>query len=105
MASFLTERRTKEIGVRKVLGASVGSILALLSKSYIKWLAAANLLAWPLAYFAMRKWLQNFVFRTPLQVWPFLIAGGAALVIALLTVSFQSIRTALVHPIKSLRYE
>ncbi len=105
LASFMAEQKTKEIGVRKVLGASVAGIMMLLSKEYVKWLVVANLLAWPLAYYAMHNWLQNFAFRTGLTVWPFLIAGGMALLVALLTVSFQSIKAALAHPIKSLRYE
>ena len=105
LASFMAEQKTKEIGVRKVLGASVTKILVLLSKEYIKWLALANLLAWPLAYYAIHSWLQNFAFRTSITVWPFLLAGGAALMVALLTVSYQSLKAALAHPIKSLRYE
>jgi putative ABC transport system permease protein len=105
LASFMAEQKTKEIGVRKILGASVPGILVLLSKEYIKWLALANLLAWPLAYYAVHKWLQNFAFRTGITVWPFLLAGGAALAVALLTVSYQSIKAALAQPIKSLRYE
>jgi putative ABC transport system permease protein len=105
LASFMAEQKTKEIGVRKVLGASVPGILVLLSKEYIKWLALANLLAWPLAYYVAHKWLQNFAFRTGITVWPFLLAGGSALVVALLTVSYQSIKAALAQPIKSLRYE
>ncbi len=105
LASFMAEQKTKEIGVRKVLGASISGIVLLLSKEYVKWLALANLLAWPLAYYAMSSWLQDFAFRISLTVWPFLIAGGAALVISLLTVSFQSIKAALAHPVKSLKYE
>ncbi len=105
LASFMAEQKTKEIGVRKMLGATVSGIVVLLSKEYVKWLALANLLAWPLAYYAMSKWLQNFAFRINLTVWPFLIAGGTALVIALLTVSYQSIKAALAHPVSSLKYE
>ncbi len=105
LASFMAEQKTKEIGVRKILGATIPGILALLSKEYVKWLVLANLLAWPLAYYALHKWLQNFAFRTSITVWPFLLAGGAALAVALLTVSYQSIKAALAQPIKSLRYE
>jgi putative ABC transport system permease protein len=101
----MAEQKTKEIGVRKVLGASVPGIVMLLSKEYVKWLVVANLLAWPLAYYAMHNWLQNFAFRTDITIWPFLLAGGSALIVALLTVSYQSIKAALAHPIKSLRYE
>lgn len=105
LASFMAQQKTKEIGVRKVLGASVSGIVMLLSKEYVKWLILANLLAWPLAYYAMSTWLQDFAFRISLTVWPFLIAGGTALVIALLTVSYQSIKAALAHPVNSLKYE
>jgi putative ABC transport system permease protein len=105
LASFMAEQKTKEIGIRKVLGASAGGIVVLLSKEYVKWLVMANLLAWPLAYYAMFQWLQRFAFRAALGVGTFLLAGGAALMIALLTVSYQSIKAALTHPIKSLRYE
>ncbi len=105
LASFMAEQKTKEIGVRKVLGASVAGIVVLLSKEYVKWLVLANLLAWPLAYYAMHSWLQNFAFRTNITIWPFMLAGGSALVVSLLTVSYQSIKAALAHPIKSLRYE
>ena len=105
LASFMTERRTKEIGIRKVLGASAGGIVVLLSQDYIKWLGIANLLAWPLAFYGMHHWLRTFAFRTTLTIWPFLLSGAAALAISLFTVSYQSIRAARTHPIKSLRYE
>jgi putative ABC transport system permease protein len=105
LASFMAELKTKEIGVRKVLGATVPGIVILLSKEYVKWLALANLLAWPLAYYAMYNWLQNFAFRIDISIWPFLLAGGAALIIALMTVSYQSIKAAVTHPVKCLRYE
>ena len=105
LASFMAELKTKEIGVRKVLGATVPGIVILLSKEYVKWLAVANLLAWPLAYYAMHTWLQNFAFRIGITIWPFLLAGGAALFIALMTVSYQSIKAAVTHPVKCLRYE
>ncbi|MHC4891716.1 MAG: ABC transporter permease, partial [Planctomycetota bacterium] len=105
LASFMAEQRTKEIGIRKVLGASVSGIVLLLSREYVKWILLANLIAWPLAYYAMNKWLQNFAFRTGFTIWTFLIAGGAALAIALLTVSYQSLKAAFAHPAKSLRHE
>ena len=105
LASFMAELKTKEIGVRKILGATVPGIVILLSKEYVKWLAVANLLAWPLAYYALHNWLQDFAFRINITFWPFLLAGGAALIIALLTVSYQSLKAAFTHPIKSLRYE
>jgi putative ABC transport system permease protein len=101
----MTEQRTKEIGVRKVLGASVVEILSLLSKEFSMWVVAANTIAWPLAYYAMNKWLADFAYRTNIDAWPFLISGVLALAIAMMTVSYQSIKTAMINPIDSLRYE
>ena len=105
LAAFTAEERTKEIGVRKVLGASSANILLLLSREFTKWVIAANLIAWPVAYYAMNRWMQNFAYRTSLGIWPFALAAVLALGIALLTVSAQSIRAALADPVKSLRYE
>jgi putative ABC transport system permease protein len=105
LASFLAERRTKEIGIRKVMGASVGGILILLSKEFSKWVVAGNIVAWPLAYFAMNKWLADFAYRTDIGVWPFLTATVLALAIAVMTVSYRSIRAATANPVDSLRYE
>jgi len=105
LVSFTAERRTKEIGIRKVLGASVSGIVALLSKEFIKWVLVANFIAWPIAYYAMNKWLQNFAYRINIDWWTFLLAGALALVIALLTVSYQAIRAATANPVEALRYE
>ena len=105
LATFMAQQRTKEIGVRKVLGASVVGIAALLSKDFLKLVLVAFVLAAPLAWWAMSRWLQNFADKTPLDWWLFAGAGLLAGVIALLTVSFQSIRAALANPIKSLRSE
>jgi len=105
LAAFTSEQRTKEIGVRKVLGASVPNLVALLSKDFSKWVLLANLIAWPVAYFAMNKWLQNFAYRTDINWWVFALAGGAALLIALLTVSTQAIKAAVANPVEALRYE
>ncbi len=105
LATFMAQQRTKEIGVRKVLGASVLSITMLLSKDFLKLVLVAFVLAAPLAWWAMNRWLQNFADKTPLNWWLFAGAGLLASVIALLTVSFQSIRAALADPIKSLRSE
>jgi len=105
LASFVTEQRTKEIGVRKVLGASVKGIVALLSKDFVKLVLLANLFAWPVAWVAMNRWLQDFAYRIDISWWVFVLAGGLALVIALVTVSTQAIRAALANPVKSLRYE
>lgn len=105
LAAFMIERRTREIGIRKVLGASVAEILTLLSREYIKWILLANLFAWPIAWYAMHRWLQNFAYRIEIGWWIFALAGGLALGVALLTVSWQAVRAATINPVESLRYE
>jgi len=105
LAAFTTEQRTKEIGIRKVLGASAAGIVALLSKEFVKLVLLANLIAWPIAYFVMNDWLQDFAYRIQIGWWVFALAGGLALVIALLTVSAQAIKAALANPVEALRYE
>jgi putative ABC transport system permease protein len=105
LASFFTEQRTKEIGIRKVLGASGSGIVLLLSKEFTKWIFVTNIFAWPIAYFAMNKWLQNFAYRTNIGPWIFVLSGLLVFVIALVTVSYQSIKAALSNPVDSLRYE
>jgi len=105
LISFATERRSKEIAIRKVLGASVHSILGYLSREFILLVALANLLAWPVAYYAMRTWLQNFAFRIDISLWVFLLAAGLSLAIAALSVLYKSLQTATANPVDSLRYE
>jgi putative ABC transport system permease protein len=105
LASFMAEQRTKEIGVRKVLGATVSGIVGLLSKDFVKLVLVAFAVATPLAYFAMQRWLQDFAYRVDIGWWIFALAGGIALVIALLTVSFQAIKAAVANPVEALRYE
>lgn len=105
LASFMAEQRTKEIGIRKVLGASVKQILQLFSKDFILWGLAANLVAWPVAYWVMKSWLQNFAYRVTLPYWAFFIAGLIALFFALLTVSVQTIHAALKNPVRAISYE
>ena len=105
LASFSAERRTKEIGVRKVLGASAPAIAGLLSREFTKWVVVANLIAWPAAYFAMKQWLQGFAYRAPIGVVPFILSASLALAIALITVGYQAVRAAFSDPVKSLRYE
>ena len=102
LASFTAEQRTKEIGIRKVLGASVSGIILMLSKEFTKWVLAANVIAWPLAYFTMKQWLQNFAYRTAIGFSTFIIAGLLALVIALLTVGYQAIKAARANPVGGL---
>ena len=105
LAAFAAQQRTKEIGVRKVLGASVASIVALLSKDFLKLVFVAILIASPLAWYVMRAWLQDFAYKIELDWWVFALAGLLAVGIALLTVSFQSVKAALMNPVKSLRSE
>ena len=105
LASFLAEQRTKEIGIRKILGSSVQGIVLLLSKEFLKWVAIANIIAWPTAWFISYKWLQNFAYRTNIGIWIFILSAALSLIIALITVSFQSIKAATSNPVDALRYE
>ena len=105
LASFTTTQRTREIGIRKALGATMGSVLFLLSRDFIRLVLLANLLAWPLAYWAVRKWLQGYAFPIPLSPWLFILPTVAVLLIALLTVSFKTWQAARQNPVKSLRQE
>ncbi|HEY5615568.1 MAG TPA: ABC transporter permease [Bacteroidota bacterium] len=105
LASFATEQRVKEVGIRRVLGASVSGVVRLLSKDFLKLVAVANILAWPLAYYVMNRWLEDFAYRIEISWWVFALAGGLAFVIAILTVSVQAIRAALANPVEALRYE
>ncbi len=106
LASYTAEQSTKEIGIRKVLGASVGSIVVTLSRNFLKWVLVANGIAWPVTYFVMKNyWLSNFPFRIPIRISIFIAAGIISIVIALLTVSSQSIKAALTDPAKTLKYE
>ncbi len=105
LASFSAEQRTKEIGIRKVLGASVAGIILLLSKEFTKWVLVANVIAWPIAYFSLHSWLEGFAYRTEIPFTAFILALGISLMVALLTISFRALRTALANPVDSLRYE
>jgi len=105
LASFLTEQRTREIGIRKVLGASESSIVFLLSKQFTKWVLISNIFAWPAAYIIMNEWLKSFAYRINIGIWAFVLSGMLAVGIALITVSYQAIRAAWANPVDSLRYE
>jgi putative ABC transport system permease protein len=105
LVTYTAEQRTKEIGIRKVLGASVSQVTQMLSKEFLKLVLIASLVAFPVAWFAMNKWLQSFAYRTHISWWIFVVAGLTVSLIALLTVSFQAIKTAMANPVKSLRSE
>jgi putative ABC transport system permease protein len=105
LASFMTERRTKEIGIRKVLGASVSRITFMLSNEFTRLVLMANVIGWPIAYWAMKNWLQNFAYRTTIGFEVFILGGILALIISWLTISYQAIKAALANPVEALRYE
>jgi putative ABC transport system permease protein len=105
LAAFAAQRRTKEIGIRKVLGATAPSLVLMLSSEFTKWVLVANIVAWPVAYYAMNRWLQDFAYRINIGFLPFVLAAILAFAIALLTVSYQAIKAALANPVDSLRYE
>jgi ABC-type antimicrobial peptide transport system permease subunit len=105
LASFMTQQRTNEIGIRKAFGASISGIVQLLSKEFLMWIVVANAIAWPIAFLLMNWFLQIYAYRTSIGVWPFLLAGMLALLIVVLSVGSQSIRTAKTNPVEALRYE
>jgi ABC-type antimicrobial peptide transport system permease subunit len=105
LAAFTAEQRTKEIGIRKVLGSSISGIVSLISREFVLLLTLANVIAWPIAYFLMKRMLNNYAYRTNITLWIFLIAGALAYSIALLTVSFQAFKAARTDPARALRYE
>jgi putative ABC transport system permease protein len=105
LAIFNAERRVKEIGIRKVVGASVWRIVILMTRDFAKWVLIANVVAIPMAWYTMNQWLRNFAYRIEMNWWMFALAGGLALAIALLTVSWQAIRAATANPVEALRYE
>jgi len=105
LSSFMISRKTKEIGIRKILGASVSNITYKLSLEFSKWVLAANIIAWPLAWLAMDSWLQGFAYKAEMSWWVFIFAGLSVLIIAAGTVVIQAVKAATANPIKALRYE
>jgi putative ABC transport system permease protein len=105
LITYAAEQRVKEIGIRKVLGASIGNIAGMLSKDFLKLIIIASVIAFPLAWWSMNKWLQDFAYRENISWWVFVIAGVVALFIALITISFQSVKAAIANPVESLRTE
>jgi len=105
LASFMGDQRAKEIGIRKVLGASVSGIFFLMLKEFVKWVLLASAISWPLSYYVMARWLENFAYRTNIALWVFLVSGILGLAVAVLTVSYQSLKASIANPVDSLRYE
>jgi len=105
LVTYAAEQRIKEIGIRKVLGASVVNLVGMLSKDFLKLVIVSALIAFPVAWWAMNKWLQDFAYRVDISWWVFAVAGVIAATIALITVSLQAIRAAIANPVKSLRTE
>lgn len=105
LSSYTAERRKKEIGIRRILGASAANIFEHISREFLVLVLVANLIVWPLAYFIMSRWLQQFAFRVTMGWWMFILTGFAVFAVSLLTVSWQILRAALSNPVDSLRYE
>jgi putative ABC transport system permease protein len=105
LAAFTAEQRTKEIGIRKVLGATSPNIIRLMTRELVILIALANVIAWPVAFWVMKGWLEDFSYRVSMSVWVFVGAGSLTLLIALLTVSYQAVKAAIANPADSLRYE
>jgi len=105
IALYTSRQRAKEIGVRKVNGAKISEILTMLNKDFLRWVVVAFMIATPIAYYVMNKWLENFAYKTDLSWWIFALSGFIALAIAMLTVSWQSWKAATRNPVEALRYE
>jgi putative ABC transport system permease protein len=105
LVTFLAEQRTKEIGIRKVIGATVSSIVFQFSKTFIKWILFSNFIAWPIAYLAVNRWLESFAYRTTIGIGVFIVSGLLAFISAFITVSYKLIKIATANPVDSLRYE
>jgi len=102
LASFVTEQRKKEIGIRKVQGASINSIIRLVSNEFMNLVIVSNVIAWPAAYFLMKRWLISFAYRIDISLWTFFVSGILALLIALFTVGIQAVKAAIANPVKSI---
>jgi putative ABC transport system permease protein len=105
LVTYAAEQRTREIGIRKVLGASLGNVFGLLSKDFLKLVLLSALIAFPLSWWAMHRWLEDFAYRTGIGWWVFVTAGLSALAITIITVSFRAVRAAMANPTTSLRSE
>ena len=105
LATFMAEERTKEIGIRKTLGASVSNIFRVLTKDYILWISISTVVAWPFSYYLMNRWLEDFAYRININIWIFILSSLVTVIISLLTVSYQSIKAATANPVESLKYE
>jgi len=105
LASYSAENRVKEIGIRRVLGASVTSVMSLLSKDFFKLVLLANIISWPIAWYILNAWLQNYAYRIEMSGWVFILAGLISLLIAIVAVSSQTFKAAIINPIKNLRTE
>jgi putative ABC transport system permease protein len=105
MSLFMCQRRIKEIGIRKVNGATIAEVITLLNKNFVKWVAIAFVIATPIAWYTMHKWLEDFAYKTEISWWIFMVSGMLTLGIALLTVSWQSWKAATRNPVEALRYE
>jgi putative ABC transport system permease protein len=105
LTAYMAERRTKEVGIRKVLGASTLTLVRLLSRDMVGPVLIANLIAWPLAYLFIRQWLMDFAYRVDMSLWVFIVSGLAMIVLTQLTVGYHAVKTARINPVETLRYE
>ena len=105
LSAFVIEQRTKEIGIRKVLGASIPEIIFKLSREFAKWVLIGNIIAWPVAYYLMNKWLENYAYRININPWIFILSAIITIAVVLATISFHTIKAATANPVESLKYE